>query len=77
MGGIPEIFEPQTPLVAAGDPQGLADAIAGVLADPANARASAQRLRERVRTLFSQDAMVDGVLAAYGEAFRSKFQRSH
>ena len=30
-------------------------------------RLGADRLRERVRKLFSQDAMVEGVLAGYGD----------
>jgi len=40
-------------------------------------RADAQRLRERVRKLFSQDAMVEGVLAGYDAAISSKFMKPH
>jgi glycosyltransferase involved in cell wall biosynthesis len=77
VGGIPEIFGPGVTLVPPEDPARLAQAIAAALDDPAAARAGAERLRERVRTLFSQDAMVEGVLAAYAEAIRSKFPQSH
>jgi glycosyltransferase involved in cell wall biosynthesis len=77
VGGIPEVFGPEGPLVPPADPLRLADAIAAALADPAAAKARAERLRQRVRTLFSQDAMVDGVLAAYGEAIANVIPRSH
>ena len=77
VGGIPEVFGDDSALVAPGDPQALAEAIAAALADPAATRARAERLRERVRTSFSQDAMVEGILAAYAEAIRAKFQRPH
>jgi glycosyltransferase involved in cell wall biosynthesis len=76
VGGIPEIFGPEVRLVPPQDPARLAQAIAGALDDPAAARAGAERLRERVRRLFSQDAMVDGVLAAYREAIAAKFSQS-
>ena len=55
----------------------LARAIAAALDDPAGMRLNADRLRERVRTMFSQDAMVAGVLAGYGEAIKAKFMHSH
>jgi glycosyltransferase involved in cell wall biosynthesis len=77
VGGIPEVFGLQAPLVPPGDPQKLSEAIATVLDTPAATTAGSERLRERVRTLFSRNAMVDGVLAAYGEAIRAKFPRSH
>jgi glycosyltransferase involved in cell wall biosynthesis len=68
VGGIPEIFGPQSPLLPAGDAAKLAEAIRTALADPAAGRAAAQALRERVRAEFSAEAMVDGVLAAYRAA---------
>jgi glycosyltransferase involved in cell wall biosynthesis len=77
VGGIPEIFGPGVALVPPEDPTRLAHAIAAALDDPAAARVAAERLRERVRTHFSQDAMVEGVLKAYDEAIRSKFPHSH
>jgi glycosyltransferase involved in cell wall biosynthesis len=77
VGGIPEIFGPEGPLVPPGEPHSLAKAIAAALADPVAAQARAERLRERVRVLFSQETMVDGVLAAYREAIANEFLRSH
>jgi glycosyltransferase involved in cell wall biosynthesis len=69
VGGIPEIFGPHSSrLLAPGDAAKLAAAILAALADPAAARASAQALRERVRSEFSAEAMVGGVLAAYRAA---------
>jgi glycosyltransferase involved in cell wall biosynthesis len=59
------------------NPERLAAAIAAALDDPGRARAGAARLRERIGTLFSQDAMVEGILGGYGEAIRAKFIQSH
>ena len=77
VGGIPEILGPEAHTVPPGDPTQLAKAIAAALDDPAGMRLGADRLRERVRKLFSQDAMVEGVLAGYGEAIKAKFMRLH
>jgi glycosyltransferase involved in cell wall biosynthesis len=77
VGGIPEILGPDASVVPPGDPVRLARAIAAALDDPAGMRLGADRLRERVRKLFSQDAMVEGVLAGYGEAIKTKFMHSH
>jgi len=78
VGGIPEIFGPGgVSLVPPEDADRLAAAIAAVLDDPAAARAAADRLRARIRTQFSQDAMVEGVLAAYEQAIAAKFRQSH
>jgi glycosyltransferase involved in cell wall biosynthesis len=79
VGGIPEIFGPEdeAALVPPGDAQSLAAAVAAALDDPAAARARAALLGRRIRERFSQDAMVDGILAAYGEAIRAKFTQSH
>jgi glycosyltransferase involved in cell wall biosynthesis len=77
VGGIPEVFGPGATLVAPQDPAALAQAIAKAIDDPAAARAEAERVRERVRTEFSQDAMVEGVLAAYGEARRVQILQTH
>ncbi|MBV8826884.1 MAG: glycosyltransferase family 4 protein [Bradyrhizobiaceae bacterium] len=69
VGGIPEIFGPdREKLLPAGDAASLAAAIRSALADPTAAYASAQALRERVRTEFNAATMVDGVLAAYRAA---------
>jgi glycosyltransferase involved in cell wall biosynthesis len=77
VGGIPEILGPDAKMVPPGHPARLALAIAAALDDPAGMRLGADRLRERVRQLFSQDAMVEGVLAGYGEAIKAKFMHSH
>ena len=70
VGGIPEIFGPESAgLFAASNVEAMAEAIAAALAD---AQATAQRacaLRERISAHFSQQAMVDGVLAGYRDAF--------
>jgi glycosyltransferase involved in cell wall biosynthesis len=71
VGGIPEIFGPdhQDALFAPSNPAAMATAIAAALADPAAAQDRARRLRERIFQHFSQNAMVEGVLAGYREAF--------
>ncbi|MCG2640007.1 MULTISPECIES: glycosyltransferase family 4 protein [Bradyrhizobium] len=70
VGGIPEIFGADSPaLFAASNAEAMAEAIAAALDD---AQATAQRaaaLRERISAHFSQQAMVDGVLAGYRDAF--------
>ena len=77
VGGIPEIIGQNGVLVPPQDPARLAQTIAAALDDPAGTRAAAARLHERVRTLFSQDAMVEGVLAGYRDAIADKFTQSH
>jgi glycosyltransferase involved in cell wall biosynthesis len=74
VGGIPEILGPEGNMVPPENPGRLAAAIAAALDDPAKARAGADELRERIGQLFSQDAMVEGVLAGYSEAIRAKFK---
>lgn len=71
VGGIAEIFGPAADnLVPPGDAQALASMIK-------TARASgygvelAKELRQRVLATFSVDAMVDGVLKAYGAALKA------
>ena len=71
------MFGPDAPLIAPGDPRELAQAIVGAIEHPEQTAKAASRLRERVRAAFSQDVMVDGVLAAYQDAIAAKFQRSH
>lgn len=74
VGGIPEIFGPHAHrLVPPGDAAALAAAIAAALDDPQGTLAAATALRERVRQLFSLDAMVAGVLDAYREALTARF----
>ena len=77
VGGIPEIFGPDAALIPPENPVRLAQAIAAALDDPTRAQAGAQRLHDRVQKLFSQDAMVEGVLAGYDAAISAKFMKSH
>lgn len=69
-GGVPEIvLDGETGvLVEPGDPQALADALAGMLESPTRAETLAGAARERVADCFSLEATVAGVMAAY-EAF--------
>ena len=68
VGGIPEIYGPLTnTLVPPENAQALAAAIARSLDNPAEAIANARTVSNRVASAFSLDAMVDGVLAGYGE----------
>ena len=73
VGGIPEIFAShRDALFAPNIVAAMADAIEIALDDPAAAEARAKALRERIFLHFSQKAMVDGVLAAYGDAFADR-----
>jgi glycosyltransferase involved in cell wall biosynthesis len=70
VGGIPEIFGPQAEsLFAPSSVDAMAGAIQAAFTDPAAAQARANTLRERIFLHFSQNAMVDGVLAGYQDAF--------
>jgi len=73
VGGIPEIFGPDTSdLVAPGDAAALAAAIIARLRQPGAARAAASRLHTRVGAHFSAANMTDAVLAAYGGAMAAR-----
>ncbi len=76
VGGIPEILGQNGILVPPQDPARLAQAITAALDDPPGARAAAARLHDRIRTLFSQDAMVEGVLTGYRDAIANKSKQS-
>ena len=68
VGGIPEIFGPQSDHLIPPDDIGvLVGAISAALERPALKRV-AQAVKARVQTEFSLPAMVDGGLAAYREA---------
>jgi glycosyltransferase involved in cell wall biosynthesis len=70
VGGIPEIFGPESPaLFAPSNAEAMAEAIAAALDDPKATAQRASSLRERISAHFSQQAMVDGVLAGYRDAF--------
>jgi glycosyltransferase involved in cell wall biosynthesis len=73
VGGIPEVFGPQSDrLVPPGDAGALAAAIRVALDDPARLRNEALTLQARVKAEFSADVMTEGVLAAYAEALRAR-----
>jgi glycosyltransferase involved in cell wall biosynthesis len=73
VGGIPEIFGPNTEALFAPNSVGaMAAAIETALGDPAAALARAQSLRQRIFLHFSQKAMVEGVLAGYRDAFADR-----
>ena len=73
VGGIPEIFGTHADALFAANAVGaMADAIETALDDPAAALARAKSLRERIFMHFSQNAMVEGVLAGYRDAFAER-----
>jgi glycosyltransferase involved in cell wall biosynthesis len=73
VGGIPEIFGSHTDgLFAPNSAGAIADAIETALDNPDAGVARTKSLRERVLMHFSQQAMVEGVLAGYGEAFADR-----
>ncbi len=73
VGGIPEIFGTHADaLFAANSVGAMADAIETALDDPAAALARAKSLREKIFMHFSQNAMVEGVLAGYRDAFADR-----
>ncbi|MCK1712393.1 MULTISPECIES: glycosyltransferase [unclassified Bradyrhizobium] len=70
VGGIPEIFGAESPaLFAASNAEAMAEAIAAALDNPQATIQRAVSLRQRISAHFSQQAMVDGVLAGYRDAF--------
>ncbi|MCC8962858.1 glycosyltransferase family 4 protein [Bradyrhizobium sp. Pear76] len=73
VGGIPEIFDTHTDaLFAPSNAAAMADAIKAALDNPTATAARAERLRERISEHFSQNAMVEGVLAGYRDAFAKR-----
>jgi len=69
VGGVPEIVSgTDTPLVAPGDAQALADAMRAILEAPGLARDRAGRLHRAVADRFSVAAMAEGVTGFYAEA---------
>ncbi|MET0443193.1 MAG: glycosyltransferase family 4 protein [Pseudorhodoplanes sp.] len=73
VGGIPDMFGPLavrlvTPYVA----RALEDAIAEAVNQSETTMTNARLLRERVRTTFSLDDMVDGGVSAYREAIAAR-----
>ncbi len=75
VGAIPNIFGAQAHLlVPPGDQTALAKAIGDAVKNPETMRTLAQWIRERVRTNFSVEAMVDGGIAGYRDALRERRQ---
>jgi len=73
VGGIPEIFGPFTDaLFAPNLATAIADAIEVAIEDPAAVQQRARLLRERIFQNFSQNSMVEGVLAGYRDAFANR-----
>jgi glycosyltransferase involved in cell wall biosynthesis len=73
VGGIPEIFGSHTDaLFAPNSVDAMAEAIKTALNEPEAALTRANSLRERVLVHFSQQAMVEGVLAGYRDAFADR-----
>jgi glycosyltransferase involved in cell wall biosynthesis len=73
VGGIPEIFDTHTDaLFASSNATAMADAIKAALDNPAATLERARLLRERILQHFSQQAMVEGVLAGYRDAFAKR-----
>jgi glycosyltransferase involved in cell wall biosynthesis len=71
VGGIPDLIDHGVEglLVEPQDPEGLGDAIAQVLADPAEARRMGERGRERRRREFDIDVMVENLQGLYLELY--------
>jgi glycosyltransferase involved in cell wall biosynthesis len=73
VGGIPEIFGPHhDALFTPNAPGAIAAAIAAALANDAAAQERAKTLRQRIFLHFSQNSMVEGVIAGYREAFAKR-----
>ncbi len=69
VGGVPEVFGPQTDqLIPPDDLGALIAAIEATLDNPVQARHVADAVRARVRSEFAVSTMVDGGLSAYREA---------
>jgi glycosyltransferase involved in cell wall biosynthesis len=73
VGGIPEIFDTHTTaLFTSNNIDAMATAIKTALDDLPATRARAVLLRERIAKHFSQDAMVEGVIEGYRNAFAKR-----
>lgn len=73
VGGIPEIFgSHHDALFAANAPSAIAAAITMAMANHDAALERAKALRERIFLHFSQNSMVEGVIAGYREAFAKR-----
>lgn len=73
VGGIPEIFgSHHDALFAPNAPSAIAAAITTAMADQDTVLSRAKALRERIFLHFSQNSMVEGVIAGYRETFAKR-----
>jgi glycosyltransferase involved in cell wall biosynthesis len=72
VGGIPEIFGTQSHALFSPNVADMARLIQTALDDQANTLSRAKSLSHRILQHFSQQAMVDGVLAGYRDAFGNR-----
>jgi glycosyltransferase involved in cell wall biosynthesis len=73
VGGIPEIFGTHTDALFTPNSVGaMAAAIQSAIDDPAATSARAAALRDRIFQHFSQNTMVEGVIAGYRAAFANR-----
>lgn len=73
VGGIPEIFGSHHDALFAPDaPSAIAAAITTAMADQDTVLSRAKALRERIFLHFSQNSMVEGVIAGYRETFAKR-----
>lgn len=73
VGGIPDMFGPLADrLVMPDNARALEDAIASAVNQSERTFADSRLLRERVRTTFSLDEMVDGGIRAYRDAIAAR-----
>ncbi len=73
VGGIPEIFGPhRDALFAPNAPSAIAAAIMAAMTNSDAVATRAKALRERIFLHFSQNSMVEGVIAGYREAFAKR-----
>jgi glycosyltransferase involved in cell wall biosynthesis len=73
VGGIPEIFGPyDSALFASGNSAAMAAAINTAMTSYDATLDRARQLRERISEYFSQNAMVEGIMAGYREAFAKR-----
>ncbi|NWG47194.1 MAG: glycosyltransferase family 4 protein, partial [Alphaproteobacteria bacterium] len=75
-GSLPEVVGDGGIVVPARSPDALAEAIAGLLADPARARALGQKGRERILSRFQWRTAAENVTAVYGRAIADAHRRS-
>jgi glycosyltransferase involved in cell wall biosynthesis len=73
VGGLPEMFGPQADrLVSPGDSGALAKTLKHSVNHPKSMAAAAGLLRERIRTSFSLEDMVEGGISAYRAALAAR-----